>query len=49
MINSTPNRLRKLAFYGVSLETSMYMLISAAGYLSLGDNFMVDLIALRPG
>lgn len=42
-------RVKKVIKNAIVLETAVYLCMASAGYLSLGQNMMVDLFALRPG
>ena len=48
LLNPSKPRVKKVVAYTVILDCVIYLLVSVAGYISLGDNYMVDLFALRP-
>jgi len=48
LIKPSKPRVTKVITVTVVMETIVYLAISVAGYLSLGDTYMVDLYTLRP-
>ena len=48
MIDPSKQRVKKVIKTALVIETVLYLLISVAGYLSLGKANMVSLYALRP-
>lgn len=48
LVKPSKPRVHKVLFYAISIETLVYLTMAIAGYISLGDNYMVDLYALRP-
>jgi len=48
LIKPSKSRVTKVIFFSILTETTVYILIGVAGYVSLGDTYMVDLYALRP-
>lgn len=48
LVNPSKPRVKKVIFYAITIETLVYLSMAVAGYISLGDNFMVSLFALRP-
>ena len=48
LLNPSKPRVKKVLAYSIAIETTIYLIISIAGYISLGDYYMVDLFALRP-
>jgi len=41
-------RVKKILTYSIALEVLIYMVMGLFGYLSLGDNGVIDLFVLRP-
>lgn len=48
LVKPSKPRVKKVIFYAIFIETAVYLSMGIAGYLSLGDNLMVPLFALRP-
>lgn len=48
LIKPSKPRVKKVILYAITIETAVYLSMGIAGYLSLGDDMMVPLFALRP-
>jgi amino acid permease len=48
LVKPSRPRVKKVIFYAITIETVVYLSMAIAGYISLGDTYMVSLYALRP-
>lgn len=48
LVKPSKPRVKKVIFYAITIETLVYLSMAIAGYISLGDKYMVSLYALRP-